>query len=152
METSNSTNLDWLYYGPNVFNTFEQSISIYLGGSINDVSSPLTVIVSYKVMLSRGKELLLDQSEIDKISGNTTSGYRITIPISHLTESLSEGSELLDLTVSAFTDSDQSFHLIGKIQYLNCNILDFDEFDATDCRWSCQLQPSVLGDYCEFCF
>lgn len=153
MEVTNSTDLDWLYFGPNVFNSFEQSISVFVGGDFNDTPSSLSEIASYQVTISKGDNMLVEQSEINQLSGNINAGYEINIPIASVSESISKDSELLDFIVSVTTDSNQTFNLNGKIQYINCDLIDFDEFDAADCRWTCQLKNIGYGEYnCVLCF
>ena len=153
IEVTNSISLDWLYLGPNVFNSFEQSITVHIGGDFNDTPTLLTEIARYQVIISKGNNILIEQTELDLLSGNINSGYEINIPVSTVSESISKGSQLLDYVVSVTTDSEQSFKLVGKIQYINCDALDFDNFNAAECRWSCQLKDSGFGESnCVFCF
>ncbi|MFT6783606.1 MAG: hypothetical protein ACJA1A_003547 [Saprospiraceae bacterium] len=148
-----STTRDWLYLGPNAFNSFEQSISIYVGGDFNNTPTTLTEITNYKVTISKGNNVLIEQNELDQLSGNLHSGYKINVPVTIVSESISKGSELLNLEISAITDTEQSFKLDGKIQYINCETIDFDDFDSKDCRWSCQLKNSGFEESnCVLCF
>ena len=153
IEVTNSTELDWLYLGPNAFNSFEQSISMYIGGDFNDTPTSLTEIVNFQVTISKGGNVLVEQNNLDQLSGNLHSGYEINLPVKMVSESISDGSELLDFVIYAITDTEQTFTLNGKIQYIDCETIDFADFDAADCRWSCQLRYSEFQENnCVFCF
>ena len=103
--------------------------------------------------ISKGNNILVEQSEMDQISGNINNGYEINVSVGTISETISKGSELLDIVVFVTTDSEQTFSLDGKIQYINCDAIDFDEFDATECRWTCQLLDTGWGENnCIFCF
>jgi len=150
IEVSNSDHLDWLYLLPNVFHSKEASIAVYFGGHVSNTTSNLSEVSVVRATIAFKGDIIVSETGLENLSGSAQNGYTLRIPVVNVSESISRSSAILDFDIYMETASEQTLTLDGRIQYIDCDLIDFDEFDSKDCRWSGQLKNQEYQN-CPLC-
>lgn len=149
LEVTNSENSTFFFQTPNAVSSFEEEISISILQQ-NNIGSLVPIDVEeFELILSDGNNILASINNIENPMNFDSNGL-ISMPISQLHDEISEASKLLDFNAFISNTSGATLTFDGKIQYVNCELFDLNEFNRADCRPTCTLtQPNIIG--CNFC-